>query len=132
MADSELPTFEEAKKCPECGSAGVEVRQMPAPKAKGVTKGATIHVIKCPNLLGQHGVEQPDVPSLAPVYLVQTNPDGTVPPKQDHSKHEKIYVGFEGHDEMAARVIEGLKAEKEASQRPDGYRVRNPHDVGGI
>jgi hypothetical protein len=126
VAESELPTYEEAKRCPECGSAGVEVKVQPAPNVPGVTRGAKLHTIRCPNLLSQHGVDAPGQPSLAPVWLVQVNPDGSVPPKQDHRNKPKTYVGFEGHDEMATRILEGLKREKELSQQPDGHRVRNP------
>jgi phage FluMu protein Com len=59
-------TYEEAKRCPKCREPGRDT---------GVTRrgprGSVIHTIECAN---------PRCKWFNTAYIIQTNPDGTIPP----------------------------------------------------
>jgi hypothetical protein len=116
MTDSVQTTFEEASRCPNCKQPGKDTKAIPIPPGTpGVTKGAKIHTIECQNC--DFGV-----------WLVQVDPDGSVPPPQDHTKKQKLYLGFEGHDEaameLARRVREGIAQEAQHSTEDGGFEIR--------
>jgi hypothetical protein len=115
-AESVQTTFEEASRCPQCRQPGKDVRVIPIPLGTpGVTRGAKIHTILCQNC--DFGV-----------WLVQVDPDGSVPPPQDHTKKPKLYIGFEGHDQQArdlmAQIRAGVAHEASASIQEGGYEIR--------
>jgi hypothetical protein len=111
---SQLTTFEQAKLCPICGRAGADRATIPA---QGLPRGTTVHTIYCVTEL----CEWYNTP-----WMVQVNPDGSVPPPQDHTRSEKHYVGFEGHDEHAENIRLGLIAQQELETKGGG-EVRNPN-----
>jgi hypothetical protein len=116
MADSVQTTFEEASRCPNCKQPGKDTKSIPVPfGTPGVTKGAKIHTIECQNC--DFGV-----------WLVQVDPDGSVPPPQDHTKKKKLYLGFEGHDQaamqLAKQVREGIARESQHSTDDGGFEIR--------
>jgi len=106
-------TFEQAKLCPICGQPGEDRRSLKAP---GLSPGTTVHTIYCVTKL----CEWFNTP-----WMVQVNPDGSVPPPQDHSRSKKYYAGFEGHDELAANIDLALKLQAEQEIKP-GSEIRNP------
>lgn len=53
-------------------------------------------------------------------WMVQVNPDGTVPDKKDHTGEPKVYQGFEGHDEQAQRLINQITLQNEMTKKPGG------------
>lgn len=108
------PTFEEAKRCPKCDKPGEEVRVI---VHKDLPRGAKLHEIFCRTELCRW---------YNTPWMVQTNADGSVPPPTDHTGRDKKYVGFEGHDEMAARIRANVEAERKAQTEPGGMEVRNP------
>jgi hypothetical protein len=115
MSDSVQTTFEEASRCPSCGQPGKDTKSIPIPLGTpGVTRGAKIHTIQCQNC--DFGV-----------WLVQVDPDGSVPPPQDHTKRPKMYLGFEGHDQQArdilAAVRKNVAAEAQKSTQEGGYEL---------
>jgi hypothetical protein len=117
VSDSVQTTFEEASRCPQCKQPGKDTKSIPIPLGTpGVTKGAKIHTIQCQNC--DFGV-----------WLVQVDPDGSVPPPQDHSRKPKLYLGFEGHDQRAMEIANQLRAgierERLASEQAGGHEVRN-------
>lgn len=103
MSDTEKKTFEDLKRCPKCKQPGEEVKSRPAPN---MPKGTTLKDIYCRN----EKCEWLDTP-----WFVQVNPDGSVPPPTDHTRREKLYVGFEGHDLMAAQLREAVERDNNAS-----------------
>jgi hypothetical protein len=111
-------TWEEASRCPQCGQPGESIKKIPMPPGSGIPRGTVVHTVKCQN------TKRCDFG----VWLVQVNPDGSVPPKTDHTGHEKKYVGFEDHDQQARdmqRLIRsGLARERNLSQQEGGYEVR--------
>lgn len=126
-------TLEEATRCPKCQQPGEVVSTKEAPRDHGLPAGTKYLTVYCRNT---------DTPtfssSFSPLspgarckwadtcWIVQVNPDGSVPPPQDHSKTPKNYVGFEGHDEEAQRVLNALTWEEQAQRKP-GHEMRNPY-----
>jgi hypothetical protein len=116
MAESVQTTFEEASRCPQCKQPGKDLKSIPIPPGTpGVTKGAKIHTIQCQSC--DFGV-----------WLVQVDPDGSVPPPQDHTKKPKMYLGFEGHDQKARDIIaqlrQGVQRESDLSIQEGGHEIR--------
>jgi hypothetical protein len=83
---------------------------------------------RCPQCK-QPGKDTKSIPIPLGVWLVQVDPDGSVPPPQDHSKKPKLYLGFEGHDQRAMEIANQLRAgierERLASEQAGGHEVRN-------
>lgn len=107
------PTFEEAKKCPKCGSPGEDRQTIPAPP--GASVGAKLHYIYCTR-------------SLCPWYntvcqVIQVNKDGSIPPPRNHTGEKKLYGGFSDHDQRAAELIETLKRNAQAETKPGGAEI---------
>jgi len=106
------PTFEVAKRCPTCSQPGQEYLTQPAPAAAGLPRGTKIVHIRCEHTL---------CPDYAGVWLVQVNPDGSVPEPKNHTGEPKIYAGFEHDDAAAENVRQMLAVELELSKRRDGH-----------
>lgn len=113
---SERPTFEEACRCPNCGEPGEDRSQKLAP---GMPVGTKIHMVYCVKT----GCDWFNTP-----WMVQTNPDGTVPPPRDHRGEAKLYVGFENHDQLARDIKAAMELDRKNQQRA-GYEVRKPRDL---
>lgn len=110
--------YEEAKRCPKCGQPG-EVRKIePAPRSANLPAGTKIHTVYCQSTLCPWSGEV--------CRLIQVNPDGSIPPPQNHTRSQKLYHGFEGHDEEAKRIVDNLRRQQEASTQP-GTEIRNPN-----
>lgn len=60
-------TYEQAKRCPQCKEPGSEVGTR---KPKDAPRGTLIHIFECANTR---------CPNVDERWLVQTNPDGTIP-----------------------------------------------------
>jgi hypothetical protein len=116
MTDTSRTTFEEAKLCPKCGLPG-EDRLSKSAKAPGLKPGTTIHHIYCTSQT---------CPWYNTCWMVQVNPDGSVPPPSNHKGEKKIYAGFEGHDDLAKQIQESLMAQREREIDPDRREIRNP------
>jgi hypothetical protein len=111
---SKAPTFEDAKRCPECSEPGFDKKQEPAFDGKG----SMLHHIYCMN----NRCSWYDTP-----WLVQVNADGSIPPPRDHSGSTPEYRGFEGHDEAAVRLLAELNRLNELSTQKDQHgEIRNP------
>lgn len=95
--DNSISTYEQVKLCPKCGRSGDVRRKTPAP---GLPRGTIIHHIYCVT---------PLCTWFSTPWLVQVNPDNTIPAPSNHLFDKKIYEGFEGHDEKAANLMEQLK-----------------------
>lgn len=103
MTDEAPKTFEDLKHCPKCDQPGEETKSIPAP---GAPRGTTLKTIYCRNDLCKW---------FNTMWLVQVNPDGSVPGPTDHSKRPKLYTGFEGHDKMAAQIKGAMEADAAAA-----------------
>lgn len=115
---AELPTYEETKICPKCGQTGEVRSQIAAPKEAGMKPGTTIHFIYCVTKLCRW---------YNTPWEVQVNPDGSVPAPRNHAlrKDQKIYHGFDDHDERANQIIAALKANSELETTGDAELGRN-------
>lgn len=107
-------TYEEAKRCPKCDKPGEVTRDIPA--GRGLPPGTRVHEITC---------RTPLCPWENTPWMVQVNADGSIPPPQDHSKTQKVYVGFEGHDELARKLVDNLQKQYDAEQHK-GAEIKNP------
>lgn len=101
--------FDEAQRCPKCKEPGEVTKETPL---RGKKKEVTIYcrTRRCKWF---------NTP-----WVVTLNEDGTVPDPQDHTGKEKVYVGFEDHDRMAAMIEEGLKADAEASLKGGEFKYK--------
>jgi len=99
-------TFEDRTHCPKCKEAGEETSSVPAPEAP---KGTTLKTIYCRNKRCRW---------FDTCWMVQVNPDGSVPEPVDHSKKPKSYLGFETHKEEAAQIMAALERDRQASMNP--------------
>lgn len=113
MAETPDTSYEEAKRCPKCKQPGNVRLMRPAPNIRG----AMLHMIYCENELCVWHDE---------VWMVQVNADGSVPPPTDHRGEQKIYVGFENHDQMARDILRMLEAQQKLETEGHG-EIRNPH-----
>jgi hypothetical protein len=103
--------YEEARKCPKCGHPGnVRVKQ-DAPPAAHLERGTQIHQVFCENQI---------CPWYNTPWLIQVNPDGTIPPPQNHTGADKVYVNFEGHDDLARRITEAIEHQIGVETKPGG------------
>lgn len=106
-------TYEEAKICPKCKRPGEETKSVSMPD---MPRGTTVKEIYC---------RTPLCPWEGTPWMVQVNPDGTIPAPTNHRNSPKKYIGFEGHDDQARELIEMLKAAAKAETEP-GTEIRNP------
>jgi hypothetical protein len=109
-------TYETAKRCPKCTEPGEDMGGKPAP---GLPPGTKVHLIYC----RKEGCEW-----FNTCWLVQVNPDGSVPQPKDHRGEPKIYMGFEGHDQLARDLKAAVEADKMLQRRP-GHEIRRPKDL---
>lgn len=98
-------TYEEARRCPKCKEPGEEVADTPAPTGRGVTRGARLKHIQCRNTRCKWYNGAP--------YLVQTNPDGTVPPPNLH-REKQFRERPDDHGQTAEALEQMLKAQQES------------------
>lgn len=95
--DTGRTTFEQAKICPKCGNPGEDRKTQVAPN---MPYGTTLHFIYC---------KTPLCIWFDSPWMIQVNPDGSVPPERNHTFTPKEYVGFEGHDAEAASLMGQLR-----------------------
>jgi hypothetical protein len=96
-------TYEDRKRCPKCEQPGEETKSLPV---RGLPKGTTVKTIYCRNKFCKW---------CDTCWMVQVNPDGSVPPPTDHTKSKKQYEGFEGHDQLANQIMQGIENDRLAS-----------------
>jgi hypothetical protein len=109
---SEATTFEAAKLCPKCGKPGEETMARPVPN---MPRGTRVVTVYCRTVL---------CPWENTPWMVQVNPDGSIPAPKDHTKTPKHYVGFEGHDGLAEQIKDALERDVEAQLRGGEIRRR--------
>lgn len=117
MTEGSITTYEEAKTCPKCGRVGEVRLSVPAKPDRDIKPGTKIEHVYCTTELCRW---------YNTPWLLQVNPDGTIPPPKNHRGEPKVYQGFEGHDEMANRIVANLKAQQQAEMRP-GSEIKNPN-----
>jgi hypothetical protein len=110
-------SFEEARRCPKCKLPGEDRSTQPA-RGAGLQRGTTVHMVYCVN---------DRCTWYNTCWVVQVNPDGSVPPPQDHRGQAKVYSGFGGtNDDIVARqIMEALTLQTQAEVKPGG-ELRNP------
>jgi hypothetical protein len=96
-------TYEDRKHCPKCKEPGEETKSIQVP---GLPKGTTVKTIYCRNERCRW---------FDTCWMVQVNPDGSVPPPKDHTKEPKLYEGFEGHDQLANQLMQAIENDRLAS-----------------
>ncbi len=111
-------TYEEATRCPKCGKPGEVRGKRPAPPAAGLRPGTTIQHVYCTTELCSW---------FNTCWMIQVNPDGTIPPPQNHTGKNKIYSRDPSADEMAKRVREAIDAQIAIETERGGHgEIRNP------
>lgn len=114
MAESRL---EEATRCPKCGKPGEDRKTLNVGGKNGLPIGTKVHLIYCTTKLCRW---------YNTCWQVQVRPDGTIPDPKNHTgSRDKIYAGFEGHDDQAKNLIENLK-EMERAQQEGHAEIQNP------
>jgi hypothetical protein len=117
MAEAATTTWEEASECPKCKQPGEDRTKFPA--GGNLPRGTMVHNVYCMN---------PRCEWYNTPWMVQTNPDGSVPAPTDHTGKPKLYVGFEEHDQRArdlmAQIRQGVQRESDLSVQEGGYEIR--------
>lgn len=114
MSESVQTTYEDATRCPKCGKPG-DVRKKTSAIGTGLPRGTQQHHIYCMNELCIW---------YNTCWFVQVNPDGSVPAPKNHTGEPKVYQGFEGHDEAAKAILDGIKRQYEYEQSGDHPEIR--------
>jgi len=101
-------TFEEASRCPGCQTPGKEVATQ---RPQGTPRGTKIHVFSCENAR---------CPDEGERWMVQTNPDGTIPtfqkgPKAFERPRESTAIMQRARDELA--IIQYMATHAGVSER---------------
>jgi hypothetical protein len=111
--ETPVTTYQEAITCPKCGKPGNVRKREPVPRSANLPHGTQLHTAYC---------ETPLCPWEGLVCrLVQVNPDGSIPPPQDHRGKPKVYEHFEGHDQMARDIMRALNNQVAAETDPDHH-----------
>lgn len=85
-------SYEAASRCPKCNNPGEVRSKKPAPNS---IRGTMLLHIYCTSVL---------CPWYNTAWMVQVNPDGTVPEPKNHTGANKMYVTDKKADEMAAQI----------------------------
>jgi hypothetical protein len=113
-------TYEEATRCPKCEQPGnVRLKEpagRPAPGTTPLPKGTQLHTVYCENTFCKW---------YNSCWIVQVNPDGTVPAAKNHTGEPKIYQGQENADQVARDILRALEIQNQRSTEP-GAEIRNP------
>jgi len=113
MADA--TTFEEAKNCPKCGMPGMEVSATPMHDKDLKYGAAVVHLIQCRNERCNW---------FNTNWSVQVNPDGSIPPPQNHRGGPKKYDAFLP-DEQTQRMVDNLQRQLDA-EVTENAELRRP------
>lgn len=117
MAETELPTYEAACRCPKCGKPGEVRLKEAAPREAKLPPGTELHTVYCvTELCRWHETS----------WFVQVNKDGSIPPPRNHTGEKKLYAKFEGHDQMARDVMRALQDQYDASTQEGGAEIKSP------
>ena len=108
-----MPTFEEVSRCPKCDKPGKETRTLPPPRG---TVGKLVE-FRCVSEL---------CPWFDTLWMVQVNPDGSIPDPTDHRGKPKMFIKNKADDEMADRVREAIDLQIQAERSGSG-EIRNPY-----
>jgi hypothetical protein len=107
-------TFEEAKKCPKCGLPGEDSSTQPVVSRDLKMGRAAAHTIYCRN----------DKCSwLNTAWIVQVNPDGTVP-VADYSKTQPKQFPMPVIDEVERRVVDAVERQLAQETKSGGGEIR--------
>jgi hypothetical protein len=119
MSETPVTTYQEAITCPKCGKPGNVRKKERATKQMRLAPGTEIHTAYCETeLCPWNGLV---------CRLVQVNPDGSIPPPQDHTGKRKMYEHFEGHDQMARDIMKALEGQVARETDPGHHgEVRGP------
>lgn len=109
-------TLEETQRCKPCGFPGKVVQTMKPPH---LLPGAKVLVIACDNNRCRYYEER---------WLVQVNPDGTVP---EHRKGPKAFDLPGRHSELARRSREELELIDYMTRRPTMTEEEARQALGG-
>lgn len=114
MADA--TTFEEAKMCPRCNLPGEDASQVPVEPSGRIRPGTVAHMIFCRNK---------DCKWFNTNWVVQVNPDGSIPPPQNHRAGVDKKYDLLVPDEVGKRVVDNLAAQLARETEPEA-EIRRP------
>lgn len=108
---------DDATRCPKCDKPGKETRKFPAPKSSTSVPGAMIVEFECVSTL---------CPWFETLWMVQINPDGSIPEPSNHRGRPKTYLKTKEDDRMAQQIRDAIDAQIAAETRGHG-EIRNPY-----
>jgi hypothetical protein len=110
MTDS---TYDEARRCPRCGIPG-DVVSKNVVRSQELRPGTTAHVIFCRNR---------DCTWLDTSWVVQVNPDGTIPPPNYGRDRQPKQFPVNLHDSEVKRIVDGIEKQVNQETQPGGGEV---------
>jgi hypothetical protein len=108
-----MTTYEETKLCPKCGEPGELTSQTPA-LSRALRPGTTAHIFYCRN-------EQ--CKWFDTWWIVQVNPDGTIPPPNYGQGQAKQFPTLITPEEEQ-RVVDNIAKQIDLETREGGGEVR--------
>jgi hypothetical protein len=103
-------TYEEAKKCVKCGLPGEEVSKTPV-RSGELPKGTQAAIIYC---------RTTNCPWQDTSWVVQINPDGSVPMADHSKKQDKQFTGLRPNTPEEKRILNYLNREEEIQRTGEG------------
>jgi hypothetical protein len=124
--------YEEAARCPSCDEPGKfqNKRRATSPDAP---RGTTIHLFmcmndRCPDYIGPELMANDEVlPAERNRWMVQVNPDGTVPPRGSGAVGPKAFEALNVHSEAARRARDRIALAAAQDERNAGAA----HEIAG-
>jgi hypothetical protein len=102
--------YDVASRCPKCDMPGDLHNKIPA-KPGTAASGTTIHLFYCRNDQCRWGQDEVS-------WIVQVNPDGTVPPANTGRSREKAFPTLKGPDGEEMRVLRTIEKQLKAETQP--------------
>jgi len=117
--DPNRTRYEEAKLCPKCGKPGEVRGSHPAPPGRGIQRGTMLEMCYCTT-------KSPfECSWYNTCWMIQVNPDGTVPPPKNHTFSQKEYIADPNADAIIAQINESLAQQQVAETKPGGSNLWN-------
>jgi len=140
MSESIQTTLEEARRCPTCQEPGVLINRRPVRK-EGFPPGTVVEMNecrsdRCPDYLPPQVAGNGDrMPASRNRWVVQINPDGTVPPKGTGGTSDKAFEAGSENAMIAQTARDRIKLmaaqDDEKAETGQAYEIRNDLNYRG-
>ena|ERR1700756_3129365 len=130
--------YEEAHRCPSCDTPGTLINKKPV-RALGALPGTVVELLECrndrcsdflPPMLVGTGTP---IPGTRNRWMVQVNPDGSIPPKGSGGEGPKAFEMVRESSMVAQRARDSLAYLAAADERGGNSQEAREilHDLGG-